>query len=475
MARGGDGPCVKCWAVLVAVLVVVLGFTGVLTPFLNNVWAFVNKGSPLSTPPPAWQTQLGGTPRSATVAGGAVVIEHRTIVEARGLLGGSQLWQKKADWAAVAGDGDSAVVVTGKLLVKGYEVLDPMSGTVRRRDTEAQAVWSYRNALLDVRCHGPKDCTLTAWEPRGAAPLWTVQIPGIGFVLFADNPDILGTVPMTTKRIDDNAGGPGLMPPMLGLPIDDRVFVVDTAAGRVVQELAPERDERVVVVGGRVLRIKAVSADGTCYFSVLASDAATGGEVWRNAGVNLRTATGGGCAQRDDPAGGRNVIVGVAADTRELVIDAYDGRLLFVGEPGERLLGVDDRYAVARTADGSAIRSVELGGGERWRRSAAPESKVALTGPAVIVVDERPERVIALHPGTGAVLVDVRSEADVLAVGPAGVVIGKGRDIGYLRFSGAGGVPVPPSGGGNPGKPGTGGPGPEGECGGPKQEVCPAG
>ncbi|MEV4539726.1 hypothetical protein AB0J82_38720, partial [Asanoa sp. NPDC049518] len=31
-------------------------------------------------------------------------------------------------------------------------------------------------------------------------------------------------------------------------------YIVDTAAGKVVRELEPERDERVVVVGGRVLR-----------------------------------------------------------------------------------------------------------------------------------------------------------------------------------------------------------------------------
>jgi outer membrane protein assembly factor BamB len=459
---------VKCWAALVAVLLVVGYFTGVLTPLLDRVWAMVNTSSPMTTPPPLWQEQLGGTPRSATIAGGAVVVEHRTVVEARGLGSGAQLWERKADWAAVAGEGASSVVVTGKLLVKGYEVLDPMSGTVRRKDTEARAVWTYRNGMLDVRCLGPEDCTLTAWDPQGSSPLWRVQIPGIGFVLFADNPDILGTQPLTAKRIDANAGGPDLMPPMLGLPIDDKVFIVDTAAGQVVRELTPERDERVVVVGGRVLRIKAVSADGTCYFSVVASDAATGGEVWRNAGINLRTAKDGGCAQRDDPAGGRNVIVGVAADASELVIDAYDGRILFTGDPGEHLLGVDDRYAVVRTADGRAIRTVELGGAGGWQRPTAPRGSAALTPPAVVVVDQDPDRIVAVDPDSGAELVNVRSDADVLAVGTAGMIVVSGRDMAYLPFQGAGGAPNPPPAGGDPGDDADDWP----ECGGPKQEVC---
>ncbi len=461
----------KCWAAFVAVLLVVGYFTGVLTPLLDRVWAMVNTSSPMTTPAPLWQQQLGGTPRSGTIAGGAVIIEHRTLVESRGLGSGAQLWEHKADWAAVAGEGNNAVVVTGKLLVKGYEVVDPLSGAVRRKDSEARAVWTYRNGMLDVRCHGPEDCTLTAWDPRGSTPLWSVEIPGIGFVLFADNPDILGTQPMTTKRIDDNAGGPDLMPPMLGLPIDNRVYVVDTAAGTVVREIEPERDERVVVVGGRVLRIKAVAADGTCYFSVVASDAATGGEVWRNAGINLRTATDGGCAQRDDPAGGRNVIVGVAADARELVIDAYDGRILFTSAPGEHLLGVDDRYAVVRTADGSAVHSVELGGRGSWQRASGPKSNVALTPPAVVLVEEKPDKIIAVNPGTGTELVNVRSEADVLAVGPAGMIIVSGRDLAYLPFQGGGGVPASPQPGGNPGNPGDDWP----SCGGPKQEVCEGG
>jgi len=74
---------VRCWAAFVAVLLVVGYFTGVLTPLLDRVWAMVNTSSPLTTPAPVWQQQLGGTPRSGTIAGGAVIIEHRTLVESR--------------------------------------------------------------------------------------------------------------------------------------------------------------------------------------------------------------------------------------------------------------------------------------------------------------------------------------------------------------------------------------------------------
>jgi outer membrane protein assembly factor BamB len=474
-----EGPCVKCWAALIGILIVVLAFTGVLSPFLEKVWAFVSKSEPLSTPAPLWQQRLGGTPVSATIAGNTVVVEHRTLVEARSLGTGSRLWERKADWAAVTGGGGNSAVVVGKLLVKGYELLDPSTGAVIRRDSDAVAVWTYRNAMLDVRCFDARDCTLTAWDPRGTAPLWTVPMPGIGFVLFADNPDILGTEPLTVTRIAAQAGGPEAIPPMLGFPIDDKVYVVDTAAGRVLQEMTPERDERVVVVGGRALRITAESRDGTCYYGIVAVDPATGQEVWSNTGINLRTTSGAGCTQRSDPAGGRNVVVGVAPDTSEMVIDAYDGNVLWQGEPGQRLVSVDDSSALVESADGRTLIGAELRGGVRWDRPVNEKAQASLARYAAILLDERPDRLIAINQVTGAELLNVRSKADVLAVGPRGVVIGDGRDIAYVPFAGV--TPIDPSpgtggpddpGGGD--EPGTGpGPGSGPECGGPKQESCP--
>jgi outer membrane protein assembly factor BamB len=429
VAKGSDGPCVKCWAALVGILVVVLALSGV------------------------------------------VVLEHRTLVESRSLASGARLWETTADWAAVAGSGATAVVVLGKLLVKGYDVVDPVSGSVRRRDSEAVAVWTYRNALVDVRCHGAQDCTLTAWDPRGTTPLWTAPVPGIGFVLFADNPELLDTKALSARRVDDHAAGPDLMPPVLGFPIDGKVYLVDTATGQVQQELSPERDQRIAVVAGRALRITAKSQDNTCYFSTSAIDPATGQEVWNTVGINLRTTSGSGCTQRDDPAGAQNVVVGVGTDARELVIDAYDGRVLWTGAPGEKLLAVDDTVALVRGADGRSVHSAELRGAVRWSRPAAPGVTAAAVRYAAIVVDEKPDRLIALDELTGAELVNVRSSAKVLAVGPRGMIIGDGRDLGYLPFNGTGGAVVP---GGSP-PPGAGtGPGTGGDgCTGPKLEDCP--
>ncbi|MEV4755692.1 PQQ-binding-like beta-propeller repeat protein [Micromonospora sp. NPDC049559] len=478
MARGSGRLHVKGFLAFALIVVIVLAATNVWNPF-PNLWSWVNRSQPLSEPDVVWQQRVGGSPKSVTIAGDTVIVQQRTSVEARSLSTGVRLWERKADWVAVAGGDRDAVVAVGKLLVKGYDLVDPASGAVRRHDGDAIGVWSYRNALLDVHCDDAKDCTLTAWEPRGAKPLWTTFLEGVKVGWLADNPETLGTRRLATEQVDPGAAGPEQMPSLLGLPVDGRVQIVDTATGRMVQESEPGENDKLVVAGGRLLRIGARSADGTCYFTVVARDPVTGQEVWRRAGVNLRTADGAGCAQRQGPQGGRNVLVGVGPDGREAILDGYDGRLLWVGKEGEKLLAVDDRYTLARSADKRTLGGYELtASAARWTRPIDPKGGAALTPYAAVIVDHRPDRIVALDPRTGRELATLRSSAKVLAVGPAGMVIGDGRDIGYVRFAGAGSAPAGPdrpgagpgSGPGRGDEPGSGGP----TCAGPKDEVCPA-
>jgi hypothetical protein len=452
------------WVVAALIVLVILVSTNTWNPF-PGIWEWASASRPLSSPNAAWQQQLGSGPHTVTFAGNAVVVEHRTSVEARGISSGAQLWEKDKDWAAIAGEGADSVVVVGELLTKGYEVVDPLSGAVRRTDKQAVAVWTYRNALLDVRCDDAKECWLSAWEPRGTSPMWTVDLPGVGFVLFADNPDLLDAKPLNTRRVEGGAGGPVLMPSLLGFPVDGRVHIVDTAAGRVVQEFEPDRHDRHVVVGGRVIRVQARSADGTCYFTVVATDPALQREVWRHEAVNLRTAEGAGCTQRENPGGGLNVIVGVTADGREAVLDAYDGRVLWLGGQGDKLLAVDDQYALVRPSGGRPITSYELGAKQaRWSFATKdPKAGAALTRFAAVVVPEDPDRIVALSPANGRTLADVRSSSKVLAVGPTGMIIGEQREIGYIPFAGV----APPA---SPG--GTPAPADTSFCDGPKEPTC---
>ncbi|MDG4828113.1 PQQ-binding-like beta-propeller repeat protein [Solwaraspora sp. WMMD1047] len=469
MAKGSaGGPCVKCYLALALVAVVVLALTGVWNPF-PGVWEWVNRSRPLSEPDVVWQQRVGGTPKSVTIAGDTVIVEHRTRVEALSLATGSKLWERKVDWSAVAGDAADPVVAVGKLLTKGYELLDPKTGAVRRKDTSAVGVWTYHNGLLDVGCTDAKECTLTAWEPRGTAPLWSAFLPGVRAGLFADNPDVPGTRRLTTEQVDPAAVGPERMPPLIGFPIDGKVHIVDTATGRVVQEVEPDHDDRLVVIGGRMLTVEATSADGTCYFDLSGRDPASGQQVWSRSGINLRTADGAGCVQREDPQGGQHVVVGVTPDAREAILDVYDGRVLWTGADDERLLAVDDRYALSRSPDKKAVSGYELAVDKaRWSRPVHPDGGAALTRYAAVIVDREPGRIIALDPLTGRELVVLRSAAEVLAVGPAGMIIGDGRDIGYVAFTGAVGNPAPPGPAGPAPDDGDIGP----TCGGPKQPSC---
>ncbi|GAB3149140.1 hypothetical protein GCM10027290_34810 [Micromonospora sonneratiae] len=445
MAKGSAKSLrVKGVLALALVVLVALSVTGVWNPF-PNMWQWVNRSEPLSEPDVIWQQRVDGTPKSVTVAGNAVVVEHRTTVEARSLATGVRLWDRKADWVAPAGGPQDSVVAVGKLLIKGYELIDPETGAVRRRDNRAIAVWTYRDAVLDARCSDAKECTLTAWEPRGTNPLWTAFLPGVSAGLFADNPELLGTRRIASEQIPSSIGGPEAMPPLLAFPVDGRVHILDTATGQVVPDLKVDSTARLVAVGGRVLRIEATSADGTCYFSVTARDPFNNREIWRHAGINLRTASGSGCVQREDPQGGRNVIVGVGPDMREAVLDGYNGRVLWVGEVGEKLVAVDDRYALVRTADKKSINTRALPSGRiLWTRPVSQEGSAALTRYAAVIVDQKPDRIVVLDLRTGRELINLESSAKVLAIGPAGLVIGEGREIGYAGFGGPAATPGKP-------------------------------
>jgi outer membrane protein assembly factor BamB len=426
----------RYYAVLTVIALVTLALTGVWNPW-PGVWAWIIRTDPIAGASATWQQKLGGAAKTVTITGGAVVVEYRTKIEAFGVTAGVQLWEKDADWSAVAGGGSDSVVVVGQLLTKGYEVLDPTSGVVRRTDTEAVAVWTYDNGMLDVRCSAARDCELSAWDPRGSRPLWTVSTPGIGFVLFADNPDLPDTHPLTADRIDEGVAGPAPMPGLIGFPADGKLHVVDTAAGKVVQVLEPDRAQRVTVTGGRVLTVTADGRDGTCYFAVTATDPSTGREVWSQQGLNLRTAdNGAGCKQDKDPAGGDDVVLGVDPLGEEMLFDAHDGRTLWHGDTDQKVLAVDDGYALIRNADGTTVGARGFARGKVvWRRTVGAGAQVALTPYAAIVVEDKPRKVLALDRPGGGVLAEVRTKARVLAVGPHGMILGEGRDMAYVPFA----------------------------------------
>lgn len=444
------------WVVAGILVMIFLVSTNTWNPF-PDIWDWVNASRGLSDPPPRWQERVGGRPDSVARAGDTLVVELDTSVKGRRVSDGSEIWSRKADWSAVAGEGAGAVVVVGKLLVKGYDVIDPRNGSVLRHENDAVGVWTYRDAIVDARCYGPKDCTLTASSPRDGDQLWQVDIPGVESSLFADNPKLQAMRPLTAHRVADQPDGPLPMPRLLGFPVGRHVYPVDTVAGRMLPSVEQGSREQVVVAGGRLLRVTATPGDGACYFTVDARDPVTGGQVWKEAGVNLRTTSGSGCQQRRTPSGAGNVVVGVASDGREAVLDVNDGRVLWVGAAGEKLLAVNNRYALVRAADGEAVMGLRLGRKKPlWTRAVHPGAEAALTQYAALVVDTKPDRIIALDPASGAEKLNVRSDAKVVVCGPDGIVLASVREVGYLPYSSQAAATRAPAGGAAGGSDGGG-------------------
>jgi outer membrane protein assembly factor BamB len=432
MASGGS-PIRGC--ALAAVLVVILLATSRLWNPFPQLWGWIDTSEPIASGVARWQQTIGGTPQSVTIAGDAVIVGYRTAVAAYGLVAGVKLWGSDADWAVVAGEGGDTVVVTGRLLTKGYQVVDPRTGAVRRSDTEATAVWAYRNAILDLRCGKGGDCELTAWDPHGNAR-WRLSTGGIGFVLNAANPDLPDTRPMTAAGVDGEVAGPRQMPALIGLPDDGTVRVIETGTGKLVQTSRPGPGQRVAVAGGRVLTVTATATDGTCYFGVAATDPRDGDTVWRRDGLNLRTVSGAGCAQSRDPAGGEDVVVGVDPVGRPELIAAHDGRVLWHGAEGEQVLAVNDGFAVIRGADHGTLRCRAFATGRTaWSRAVGAGASAALSAYAVAIVTTKPARVLAVAPSSGLVLADVRTRARIFAVGPGGMIAVDGREMAYLPFA----------------------------------------
>jgi hypothetical protein len=420
--------------VVAGAVLVVLATTGIFNPF-PKLWSWVNTSPPIAPGTAQWQQQLSGSPQSVMFANDTAIVEYRTSVESYGLGAGFKLWTADADWASVAGGDGNAVVVTGKLLTKGYQVRDPRSNRILRSDTAATAVWTFLDAILDLHCVKGGACTLTAWDPHGSRPLWTVPTGSIGFVLHAANPDLPDTQPLTSPQAAGDVAGPPFLPSMIGLPDNGQVRVVDTAAGRVVRTVTPGTNQRISVAGGRVLSVTGDAQDGTCYYSTTATDPPSGSKVWTHDSLNLRTAeNGSSCKQTRDPAGGSDVVLGVDPVGRRELVAAHDGRVLWHGDKNEEVLAVDDSAAVVRSPDGRTVRAVTYGSGVNWRRAAGDGTTAALAPGVAIVATAKPARITAISRSGGNVLVDLRTDAKVFAATRTGMLLVSGRDMAYLAF-----------------------------------------
>ena len=437
------------WLFFAVVLYAVLVATGAVPNPLPGVWEWVNRERPIA-PDLAWQERLSGRPSAVVTAGDHFAILLGTSAELRQTGTGirtaprsGQDWP--ASWMVVAGTGSDAVVVTGTLLSHGYEMRDAGTGGLIHRDEEAVAVWGYQDALLDVRCFAPQECELRAYPPGSPEPRWRTDLPGISVDLLAGAPHLAGARRVLPRRVDATVSGPEPMPALIGLPVDQRVVVVETAGGQVLRELSPRRDEQLSVIDGRVVSSIVTSRDGICAVEVTGRDAYTDQVVWGPHPYHLRTVSGAGCQQRDRPVAAGSALLAVAPDGLDLVIDAYGGRVLWTAGEGERIVGLHGGLALVRAADAAALRVVDLNAATvLWQRAVDPEAEAAITGCGVVLLDRNPDRVILLGSTGGHELIAARTAGRVRACAPGGLVLGDGRSIGLARYAGPpGNAPLP--------------------------------
>jgi hypothetical protein len=400
---------------------------------LPSLLDWVERAGSISRPEPAWKVRSSERPEYAVVAGRTVTLLLPGGVEARDAADGEEIWSREAPWASTAGADSAVVVVVGRQNQRGFEVIDPDTGAVRWDDSEASGVWTYREAVLSLACKGLEDCTLSARDPVGGTVRWRTVLPGIGKTLAGLNHELLGSRELEASTVDPRVGSPPSMPPMLGFPLDGRTQVVDTRTGRRVREAESEEHIRVVVVSGRLLRMKAERSGGQCRYSLEARDPVSGASVWRRDGYDLRTASGAGCEQRRDPSGGGGTLAAIRGDNREVLLNAADGRELWVGEPGERVLATDGVTALVRSADKKVIKAADLGRRSTlWQQEAAETAGVALTRHAALIVEDG--RLRAFEVDTGRLVVDARTGAKVIGSGPDALVLASGRTVGLLPF-----------------------------------------
>lgn len=434
-------------------LVALLISAGVMPNPFPGIWEWVNRERPLAAGL-AWQERLGSRPGSATAAGDAIAVAAGSRAQLRerdsgDLIVPAEGEEWSAGWVVIAGSGSDTRVISSEGGESGYQVRDPDTGRVIHEDDQAVAVWGFSDAWLDLRCDDNRACQLRAYQPGRMEPIWRTDLPGERDGMLGGNPELPSPRGGGADRIAEGVSGPAPIPPVLGFPVSLRdaevVLVVDTRTGQIRQQAEQSGGERVLVVGNRLIRSTMTRHNGICVSEVAGHDAGTGDPVWGPESYHVWGTGDVGCEQRVAPLAGGSAMSAVAPDGRPLVLDAYDGRVLWSGTLDEQVETLSPDQAVIRAEDGTTRYAVPLGrdGGRSWERRADQDAELAIAECGIVVADRHPDRVYVWDPDTGEDLLSLSTSARVLACAPDGVLIAEGRSVGFARFDGGdGGEPA---------------------------------
>jgi hypothetical protein len=409
--------------------------------------AFWHRLTRMSDPDPLWTTRIDGRPTAASVMDGAVVVAGDGYVAGYRKDQFEQIWQDKTYWAHPARD-----VVVARLRPddpdaipnpqRGYSVLNPSTGDVRWTDPDADAVWVFASNIVGLSCPQEDVCVLENRDHDGGV-VWRLNLPGWAHGIHGDTPHIPGLRSPAGWFADAAGGLPAAMPLFLPLVVDDRIYVVDTVAVRLVGDLtAPDRQTRVAFTGDRRLFAHADRAPAGCKYLVETFDVASGTPLWQRNGYDLDTARGAGCEPREDPLGADSRLVVNGSDDRPMLVEAEwdEPFVVWTGAPGARVLDTNGWLAVVVAADRKTVTIIDVGTEQArtiWSAQFGLDPDAAIAGNLVVIRDRDKGRLLALRLGTSDAMpvLDIKTKADVAGYGADGILLTSGRSIGYLPFS----------------------------------------
>ncbi|HEY2791295.1 MAG TPA: PQQ-binding-like beta-propeller repeat protein [Micromonosporaceae bacterium] len=387
----------------------------------------------LSTPSPVWSKRAGDEPDSATVLPNGIVVVEEGSVEVRDPTTGAVDWTRAASWAGVAG-GAAPVVMVGRPVGNGFDVYDVTTGLRIWGSNDKAGIWPYADKVLMLTCSGPSTCVLRSVDPGTGRAHWSTTINGSGAGLYGFQHTLAGLTQVSSAYATPLRGVQEPAPELIGLPMAGSIHVINTGNGRQLHTFASTAATRVVVTDHYVIASSAVMRGSQCYYSVVARSPSTGGQLWQRSGIDLRTAAGLGCESSSNPYGSGDDLLGIDIGGHDIVVSASSGNVLFQARTGERVVAMDTRMAVVRTADHKSLRAVTLGSGhQQWEQGAQRSALVGVAPDFVLVADPTGEgKLVAYARQSGAALLSVTSTATVLGIGSNLIMIYIGRTIGPL-------------------------------------------
>jgi outer membrane protein assembly factor BamB len=406
-------------------------------------WALDHvKGSrSLSDPATAWRVEVGNTPDWAHAPDTSVLaLGGDNLVTVLDQTNGDKRWQQVADWGAVAGTatGGGGVVVLGGVVPdhgdrKPLEVRDADTGAVlwpNKGDVDEKAVaaWTYPDLVVTLTCPKSKECTLVGHRPHDAhGQLWKLQMPTSARALHGGNPGLAGV----RSRL---AGGSAAVPPVLGFPVDNKVYLVDTASGRLLSAQPASPDSRVVAAGTGMLHIDADYVNGGCRITLRYSDLLGGGRSWQHDQYQPVTADGAACESRGQPTADGGLLYVTRADRTQSLLDLRTGEPVYSTAADEKIIAVAGSSVLVRSAKQDTITARSLSGGQLWQQPINEHTQVASDGNVVtFLAPDTGELTARAVPG-GETRIHATTLASLLGYTPGGLVLDETLSVGLLRY-----------------------------------------